>query len=213
MKKTLYTVCVDNYFPELMTYTFPNLKQYAKKIGADFHVITERKFPEFPPPYEKVQIYELGKENDWNILVDADLLLHPDFEDITLMDPRYIHFHAGYEALDIFTPDHYFLRDGRNRGITTNLMFVSRLCHDIWTPLEFGWDIAKTKTGRLHIIDEYCISRNMAKFGIGYDGVCFSKESQYLIEHFGMMDRSEETIKELLKQAEITASKWNSVLY
>ena len=45
------------------------IRAYADKIGADIHIIKERKFdPSYPPVYEKLQIFKLAKEigADWN---------------------------------------------------------------------------------------------------------------------------------------------------
>lgn len=59
-KVCVYTLNIGDWLPELTAVTIPYIEMYAKKIGADFKIITERKFPEFPPNYEKVQIYEIG---------------------------------------------------------------------------------------------------------------------------------------------------------
>lgn len=68
-KKTVFTLNVDGYAPEITALTYPLIEAYAEKIGADFHIISERKFPEWPVTYEKLQIFELAREmgNDWNI--------------------------------------------------------------------------------------------------------------------------------------------------
>jgi indolepyruvate ferredoxin oxidoreductase beta subunit len=72
MTKAVWVLYINNYFPELCKYTLPTIKLYAQKIGADFNLITTRKYLEFPITYEKIQIYELGNNYDWNILIDAD---------------------------------------------------------------------------------------------------------------------------------------------
>ena len=84
LKKTIFTVNVDNFAPEVTEITFPYIKAYAHKIGAEFFEITARKNPDKPPAYEKFQIYDLGRlmRNDWNIFFDADTLIHPDYPDI-----------------------------------------------------------------------------------------------------------------------------------
>ena len=78
VKKTIYTVSIGDYAKSVTEITFPLLKNYARKIGADFHVIDAAKFKGFPGRYEKFQIYELGKlhQNDWNIYLDSDCLLY-----------------------------------------------------------------------------------------------------------------------------------------
>jgi hypothetical protein len=86
--KTVWTVVVDDYFPQLCEITLPNLAAYAKRIGADFQIITERLNPSFPPTYEKTQIWDRGIESDWNILIDADMLISPTFWDVTEIVPE-----------------------------------------------------------------------------------------------------------------------------
>ena len=77
MKKTIYTVSIGDYAKEVTEITFPFMRAYAHKIGADFHIIDTVKFPGFPARYEKLQIYELGRQhkNDWNIYIDSDALI------------------------------------------------------------------------------------------------------------------------------------------
>ena len=83
LKKTLYTLNIGNYGPEITALTYPYMRRYAEKIGADFFIITERKFPGWPVTFEKLQIYELSQQhaNDWNIFCDGDCLIHPDLMD------------------------------------------------------------------------------------------------------------------------------------
>ena len=90
MKKTLFTLNINNYEPDITALTFPLMKRYAEKIEADFHVITERKITttEFAG-LEKFQIYELGREmkNDWNIFVDpdaADIVFNADVKKVII---------------------------------------------------------------------------------------------------------------------------------
>lgn len=64
VRKVLYTLDIDNYQPAIKALTFPLMKAYAAKIGAEFCPITERKFPEWPIVYEKLQIFELGSGFD-----------------------------------------------------------------------------------------------------------------------------------------------------
>ena len=45
--KKLLVLDIGDYDREITNITFPYMKQYAKNIGADFHVITQRKFPDF----------------------------------------------------------------------------------------------------------------------------------------------------------------------
>ncbi|HEY2851134.1 MAG TPA: hypothetical protein VGI97_14745 [Gemmatimonadaceae bacterium] len=182
MKKTLFTLAVDGYAPEITALTFPLFERYADKIGADFHIITERKFPEFPPVYEKLQIHELGREmgNDWNIFLDADALVHPDMFDVTAHLSKDTVFHHGTDPASLrFRPDRFFHRDGRNIGSCNWCTIASDWCIDLWKPLadltleqatanifptanELACD---AKISRCHLIDDYTLSRNIAQNG------------------------------------------------
>jgi len=179
MKKTIFTLSIDNYAPEITEITFPLMKQYADKIGADFYIIQDRKFPDLPSACEKLQIYILGQEmkNDWNIFIDADALISPIMPDITN------HIHKDTVAFNKFDwadirwrYDNYFLKDGRNLGVGNWFATASDWCIDLWHPLddmskeeavsnifpvpgELEWGMAKE-----HLLDDYIVSRNIAKY-------------------------------------------------
>ena len=218
MKKTLFTLSVDNYAPEISALTFPLLQRYASKIGADFQVISERKFPGFPPQYEKLQIYELGKGNDWNIYIDADALVHPDTFDVTDHLSKDTVLHNGKDqAGNRWTYDRFFRRDGRHIGSCNWFTIGSDWCIDLWKPLDdltleqaienihpvvteqapYVWRCsrcnaespsfvptdkelpcrvcqqpvkqqAKRIVRAIDLLDDYVLSRNIAKFGLKF---------------------------------------------
>ena len=206
--KNLFTLYVKDYFPEMAKITLPNIERYAKKIGANFHLITERKFPEWPVTYEKLQIHELGKDADWNIHVDADMLIHPDFWDVTkASDPRCVSFLHAYDAKEWFKPDEYFLRDGRERGVTSNFVVVHRMCHDFWTPFDVPFEVAKHGTKRLHGIDDYCFSRNLAKYGLKDCGILPNPRYHWQIVHLCTGGNPQKEI--ILEHAQKVLKDWN----
>src|SRR5512139_2841994 len=88
MKKVVYTLALDGYPSEMTVLTFPWIKRYAEKIGAEFQIIHERKNHAWPPTYEKTQIWELGKDNDWSVFIDADALINPELFDVTAVVPK-----------------------------------------------------------------------------------------------------------------------------
>lgn len=181
MKKTVFTLSVDGYAPEITAITFPLFEEYAHKIGADFCVITERKYPDFPPVYEKLQIHELGKENDWNVFLDADTLIRPDFVDVTtLVNKDTVLFHRKDFASTRWRYDEYFMRDGRHIGACNWFAIASNWCLDLWKPLDIPLDEAVanifptpielgTVVKRDHLIDDYTLSRNIARYGLKHD--------------------------------------------
>jgi len=182
LKKTIFTLNIGNYAPEITDLTYPFLKNYASKIGAKLTIINERKFPEYPLMYEKLQIYELGKDNDWNIYVDSDCLIHPDLFDITeiLAEDTVMTYGADF-AGGRFRYDNYFRRDGRHIATGNFLTVASHLCRDIWEPpsdLTLEEAIRNITMTPLEAslghqpgygIDDYVISRNIAKYGLKFN--------------------------------------------
>lgn len=186
MKKRIYTLNIsdnpEGYAPELRKLTYPLLKNYAYKIGAEFVEINKKEFPEhYPPVYEKFQIYQIAQDNpaDWHIFIDADTLIHPEFPDVTSLIPKdTVMFHAKDFVPVRFRPDKYFLRDGRMIGEGNWFAVASDWCTDLWHPLD---DItfeeavenifptvheASTVIQRDHLIDDWLVSRNIARYGL-----------------------------------------------
>ena len=181
MKKTIYTLNINNYAPEMSELTFPLLKAYAHKIGADFHVIDQRKFPEWDTGYEKLQIFELGRlhKNDWNIYIDSDALVHPDMLDVTTYLSKDTVAHNGRDMVgNRYREDAYHWRDGRHWSSCNWFTVASDWCLDLWhpvddmTPAECYERISPTvneiKGGVTpsHLIDDYVLSRNIARYGL-----------------------------------------------
>jgi hypothetical protein len=221
LKKTIFTLSVDNYAPEITELTYPLIKRYAEKIGADFHIISERKSPHMPPVYEKLQIYDLGRQmqNDWNIYIDSDALVHPDFFDVTNFIKKDTVVHNGADmANNRWRYDRYFIRNGRNIGSCNWFTIGSDWCLDLWHPLDIPYEEAvnnifpiqrelNTVITREHLIDDYALSRNIAKYGLKFktmeqirqeigDGGSYLSHS-YLIP-------TEEKVKEMRK----TLANW-----
>src|ERR1700689_2337012 len=97
----------------------PLLNRWAKKIGAEVHVIDELKYPEWPVTMEKLQIFdlEIKKQSEYAIYVDSDALIHPDMFDITdhLAKDTVLH-NATDMAGHRWRYDRFFRRDGRHIG-------------------------------------------------------------------------------------------------
>lgn len=182
IKKTLYTLNVDNYAPGICELTYPLLQRYAEKIGAEFVIINERKWPKMPPVYEKLQIRELGAQagNDWNIYFDGDALIHPETVDFTSLIHKDTVMHNGADMAGVrWKYDEYFLRDGRNIGSCNWMAIASDWCLDLWTPLDIPLEKALDNIHpipnellngieREHLIDDYTLSRNIARYGLKF---------------------------------------------
>ena len=180
IKKTIFTLNINDHAKEITDLTYPLIKYYAHKIGADFHIIKERRFPEFPITYEKLQIFELAQEmqNDWNIYIDSDALVHPEMVDWTAFMKKDTIAHNGSDMANIrWRYDKYFLRDGRNWGSCNWMTIASDWCVDLWHPLELSVAEAldniyptarehNTVVTTDHLIDDYALSRNVARYGL-----------------------------------------------
>jgi hypothetical protein len=184
LKKTIFTLNVDNYAPEITELTFPLLKYYAAKIGAEFRVISERKFPDWPIVYEKLQIHELGKGYDWVYYFDADCLVHPECIDFSWHLDDDVCMHNAQDMAHIrFRYDEHFQKDGRNIGTCGWFVLTPAKCLDLWKPTEQSLaeviDCCYPTVGELnsglidkgHLVDDYVKSRNICKFGLKHDTV------------------------------------------
>lgn len=180
-KKTLYTLNVDDYAPDICALTYPLLRRYAAKIGAEFVVIDQRKNPTLPPVYEKLQIFDLEQErqSDWILFFDSDAIVHPDMPDVTEVLPRDTVLHNGTDyAACRYVYDDYFRRDGRHISSCNWFTVASRWCLDVWRPLEdltVEQAVARIRPTVIentvgitadHLIDDFILSRNIARFGL-----------------------------------------------
>jgi hypothetical protein len=181
MRKTVWTLNINNYEPNITALTYPLMRAWAHKIGAEFRIITERKFPDFPIVYEKLQLHELGADSDWNIYLDSDALVNPEMFDPTNHLGMDTVAHNGSDMAGVrWTYDGYFRRDGRNIGSCNWCTIASNWCLDIWHPLEVPLVDALSKihptigehnSGMFtdnHLIDDYTLSRNIARYGLKF---------------------------------------------
>lgn len=182
IKKTIFLLNVDNYSPEITELTYPFIYKYAEKIGADVFIIKDRKYPDMPVVYEKLQIYDLAKEigSDWNIYIDSDTLIHPETIDFTELIHKDTVLNHGCDMANIrWRYDEYFRRDGRNIGTCGWFSIVSDWCLDFYKPTEMSLEEMlnnvfptveelNTVVNHRHLIDDYVVSQNVARFGLKY---------------------------------------------
>ncbi len=186
--KHLYLLNIDGYAPEICAMTYPLIKFYAHRIGATIRTISERKYPGWPVVYEKLQIWDLAHQfpADWHIYLDSDALVHPETVDWTEFLPRDTVAHNGVDFANVrWKYDDYFRRDGRHIGSCNWLAIASDLCLDLWRPLQRQeWprltlqqavaNISPTVSElntiitAEHLIDDYVLSRNIAKYGLKF---------------------------------------------
>ena len=184
-RKVIYLLNVENYEPDITNITYPLIKRYAHKIDADIYTITDRKNPNYPPVYEKLQIYDLAREQKrpWIYYIDSDALVHPDMFDITEFIGKDTVVHNGSDmANNRWRYDDYFRRDGRHIGSCNWLAVASDWCLDLWHPLDIPYEEAlenifpiqdeiNTIITKEHLIDDYTLSRNIARFGLKFKTV------------------------------------------
>lgn len=183
MKKTLYTMNIGNYAPTIRALTYPLLRHWARKCGAELYEINARKWPDWPIPYETFQIYDLMRErgDDWAIWIDADALVNPETPDWTDYIPINTCAQNGHDPSPIrWQYDEYFRRDGRHISSCNWHAAVPADCRDFFRPLddltlEQALDRisvtipeAKGTCQREHLISDYTVSRNIARFGLKY---------------------------------------------
>ena len=221
MRKLIHVVNINNFFPELFALTYPTIRSYAERNEYMINMITERKFPDYPINYEKMQVYEDGKNAEVNILCDADMLIHPEFPDVTQFLKRdSISFNDNYNISWKYHVDRirYFMRDGRDVGIATNFVVSSDWTHDVWEPLSLSQkdieDLAKkentesendpSQRGWGHYADEFALSYNMTKYGLKYTGVTWEDWMRPWLVHTGTGDKNE-----ALQIARQTLEEWS----
>lgn len=235
MIKRLFVLRVGDYRPDLCRFTIPTIKKYAKKIGAEYVEITEREFGArynwdptlndnlggevlknpLPVTLEKLQVYNLGRDSDWNILVDADVMIHPTMPDVTkFLSPVAVSSAFAFDASAMFRPNRFFERDGRNIGIVANFVVSTSHTHDVWdyTQAIYPDDLEtlplSTWTKREFIIDEYVLSSNLAKFGLRHSGILPMPHLEQMIVHLGNEESTPEQRLEAALKAERLFNEW-----
>ena len=220
MKKLIHVVNINDFFPELFALTFPTIRAYAERYGYGINVISKRKFLDYPLNYEKLQVYEDGKHAEVNILCDADMLIHPHLPDmVTHLRRDAIAFNDNYHLSTKFHVERlpYFMRDGRDVGISTSFVVSSDWTHDIWEPIPLtaqdisnlakkdateGVDNPQAR-GWGHYADEFALSFNMAKYGLKYTGVTWEDWMRPYLVHTGTGNK-----EEALNMARRTLAQW-----
>ena len=203
----MHVLATEGYAPELCAITLPTIKAYAERIGADFNLITTRKFPSFPVNYERLQIYEAGKSYDWNINIDADMVIGKKLHDITTNAPEnLVRIVMKFDATMYFNVENniYFQRDGRNVGLVDAFIVTSRLTHDLWEPLPGNFEdhLSLFKDDQNRRISEFCLSQNLAKYGLQFGGAFIRSDE---IFHVGYTSGSKD---DALFVAKAKASEW-----
>jgi hypothetical protein len=159
---------------EVAEIAMPRIHAYANRIGADVNVIGDkREFPSYPIAYERLQIYEAGREYEWNLSIDSDLLLGSDLIDPTAyLEPRKVSLMLSFPASECFSVDNrFFARDARNVLPVQWFLVASHLTHELWEPLKGEPSIHIGAVAELNRMAEYAYAYNVAKYGLELSGV------------------------------------------
>lgn len=220
-KKIIWTLNINDYAPEIRVLTRPLLEAYAYKIDAEIRDITSSMFPEWPTTYQKLAIYHLARKTnaDWHLYIDSDVLIHPDMYDITEHLSVDTVAHNGRDMANTrWRYDDYFRRDGRNIGSCNWLAVAHRTCLDLWHPIEdltpeqamanifpivnelnYRDADGAPRCRAEHLIDDYALSRNIARFGLKFTTVVEMNQrlgfgsSGYFAHNYSLSSQQKET--------------------
>lgn len=187
-RKSVYTLNLGgNFNPEITKMTYPWIKHWCRKIGAEFCEITERKFPQWTETYEKHQVYGLAqqREDDWSIFCDSDTVIHNDFFDVTDFIPRNSCAMNGNDPAFLRWKYNKFLkRDSRHIGACTWFVVASDWTREIFEPppdltqeevTESIFPVqGEVITGLIppkRLCEDFTFSHNIAKYGLKFMGI------------------------------------------
>jgi len=185
MKIELFVVDI-NYHKEITSITLPLLEKYADKIGAKFTKITDQKFPSMHPSYEKMQVYERGKDNDWNLIIDSDMVLKSGMYNVIDLIPNDGKHIGCWEA---FSWKRLYNNRGIDVGISTNFLIIPKSCLEVLKPLDDSEDWKKY-CDRPTYVNEYCVSLNRQKLGYHLAGFQLPGSRDVLFKHLNIMTDS-----------------------
>jgi len=189
MKKLLVTLNIDDYDKEITELTFPHMREYAKNIGADFHIITERKFPKVPLRLEFFQLYDFCNTYDWIIFLDADCLIDSKGVNLTTLveedrvliakyNPPTHHFHPenidGRYNLKYYAPFFFLVFHKNSRNCVKpyenpfdyyNHIDISSTHPEMKNYMKIRTHLTE-KEIRDTLIDEFLLTLNLHKYNI-----------------------------------------------
>lgn len=115
------TICIGEHFQSIAAITHQSISNYAKKIEADFMVITDQKHSS--PVWDKFRIYDLLNDYERILYLDTDILIKRDCPDLFKIVPKDMFgaFNEG-KYFDRKYPDYY------NAGV----MVIPRCERDIF---------------------------------------------------------------------------------
>ena len=233
MKKLLVTLNINDHDKEITELTFPYMKKYAQNIGADFYIIKERKFLNLPVMLEKFQIYNISKDYDWIIYLDADCIINPKTIDLTSLVEKdrvlvsdYIspdhHFHSknieGKYNLQYYAPFFFLAFHNKNRDCVKPYENVNQYRDYINLNSSHPEMIRYMKTKsdiidgdiKISMLDEFFLTLNLHRYNI--KTAALKKDFSELSTISHISDSKENKIKHL-KKAIKRIKSFNSISY
>lgn len=186
--KCVHVLASTDYSPEVCEVTLASIEAYAKRIGADYNRITGRRFPDYPINYERMQIFEMGKGYDFNINIDADMILGPQLIDVTTRIYDGLVGTAMVFKLSEAFPivgNPIFENAAQDVGLVDMCNVTNRSTHAFWEPLSGPFVSHQAACGRFgdRKISEYCVSMNFHKHHYGYAGLFVQGEQAYHLNY------------------------------
>jgi lipopolysaccharide biosynthesis glycosyltransferase len=87
-RHAIVTLCIGETAAKCAAISHPAIQAYAVRIGADFHVITERRWPDLHIHFEKFQMYDLVMGYERTLYLDSDVIVAPDAPNIFDVAPE-----------------------------------------------------------------------------------------------------------------------------
>lgn len=142
-KRLLITLAIGDVFQKMGMITHPLMKSYAKKCGAEFHCINEKRLHSILglPTYEKFQLYDfLDGKYDQVLFVDTDILISPNAPNVFEICPPNQFGAAGEEGYSMSIPHRKLTQEklGKvnwcNPYFNSGMMLLSPIHREIFNP-------------------------------------------------------------------------------
>jgi hypothetical protein len=174
MNKTIIlTLDIDNYEPTITAITYPRMRAWAKKIGAEFEIINKNKFPNMPAVMNKFQVPSYARGYDWCYFIDADALISTNTPPLHEWIGRDQVLFWGLDANNRYKTDIYARRNRQFKSACSWFMLTSDWVREDFYNSELppNWEdnIMPNKQESYKsvrsLVDDYKITCNCDRFG------------------------------------------------
>lgn len=180
MKKALFLTHINNYRMGLVQYTIPTICHWARKNGYELYWITTKYFNREAITCEKMQAGRFLDGLDYAAVVDADIMLRPDFVDpVGRIEDKYVWASYGFRSATRFALDDIVTISGGFYG-------THKSNFSLWDfpKSDKEWEDMESKTLKNpHLLDEVVLCSNIIKNNLEIEGV--HDDPDAYIRHFG----------------------------